>query len=430
MDNPFPCSEQMTLLIDRIRSRQEDIHSWLESLEGANELPLYSSVDIRDAGFKSAVVDTNIFPGGFNNLCEHGLKDAVGFMREAILKRVPHCKSILVIAEEHTRNAWYLENIRILRDIIQRAGFEIKLATFLTVQPDFCSQAKSVELLTASGSSVHMHCFKHILEEYKAGREHYCLIILNNDLTTGIPDVLQQSAVPIYPSALAGWHSRLKSHHFSHTEDLMKEFCAFVDLDPWLLTCLYSSADELNINEPKSRLQLTDMTSDLLKQIQLKYNEHGIKEKPYVVLKSDSGTYGMGVLAIEDAADIQNLNNRNRNKLNKGKSSQLISRFIIQEGVPTIYSVDDKVSEIVFYQIENHQIGGFYRSHSGKSHRDNLNAAGMEFHKICPHEDKYGLCGIHANWTMFDVFRILARIAGIAAHREIVQLEQLEKDAD
>jgi hypothetical protein len=32
--------------------------------------PFYGSVDLRNAGFKLAPVDTNLFPGGFNNLSE------------------------------------------------------------------------------------------------------------------------------------------------------------------------------------------------------------------------------------------------------------------------------------------------------------------------------------------------------------------------
>jgi glutamate--cysteine ligase len=30
--------------------------------------PFYASVDLRNSGFKLAPVDTNLFPGGFNNL--------------------------------------------------------------------------------------------------------------------------------------------------------------------------------------------------------------------------------------------------------------------------------------------------------------------------------------------------------------------------
>src|SRR6185503_3066516 len=170
-------------LIDTIKAHQEQIHEWLKMHESNKELPLYSSVDIRDAGFKVAVVDTNLFPGGFNNLCEHGLEDAVKFFREALLKRLSGgCKNVLLIAEEHTRNTWYLENIRILEDIITKAGFNVRITTFLSVQPAFCEGTKFVELETATKQSVRIYCLKKILEDLEAGREKFCLIILNNDL--------------------------------------------------------------------------------------------------------------------------------------------------------------------------------------------------------------------------------------------------------
>ncbi|MFT7538689.1 MAG: glutamate--cysteine ligase, partial [Lysobacterales bacterium] len=146
-------------------------------------------------------------------------------------------------------------------------------------------------------------------------------------------------------------------------------------------------------------------------------------EKPYIFLKADAGTYGMGVLPIEDPEDILTLNRKNRNKLYKGKSAQIITRYLLQEGVPTMYNVDQKMSEVVMYQIENRLVGGFYRSHSAKSNRENLNSSGMEFKMICPHNDKYSDTCKHENIGVFDVYRILARIAGIAAHREIIQLE-------
>ena len=152
-------------LLEKVIPRQEKIYQWLESQEKDKLIPLYSSVDIRDAGFKISVVDINFFPGGFNNLCEHGLEDAVGFMRSAILRRVPGCESVLIIAEEHTRNTWYLENIRILQQIIEKAGFKTRIATFLSVQPAFCESAKAVELETATGETVKIHCFKRILKE-------------------------------------------------------------------------------------------------------------------------------------------------------------------------------------------------------------------------------------------------------------------------
>jgi glutamate--cysteine ligase len=410
-------------IFQKVCGKQDAIHAWLNSLEGSNELPLYSSVDIRDAGFKIAVVDTNIFPAGFNNLCEHGLEDAVALMRAAILKRVAHCQDILLITEEHTRNVWYLENIRILQEIITKAGFNAKIATFMTVQPDFCNTANYVELETATGQPVRIFCLKKLLAKFEAGAGNYDLIILNNDLTTGIPEILKNSKIPIYPSIQAGWHSRLKSHHFRLTQELMEEFARIVDLDPWFFSAYYDIVDNVDINNEIDRMRLFAAATELFAKISQKYQNENICEKPYIVLKSDSGTYGMGVMTIHSPQDILDLNRKEKNRLHVGKGSQIIDRYLLQEGVPTIHNVDNQVSEICLYQIDNNFVGGFYRSHAQKGERDNLNSQGAEFKRMCPHLKKYGEGCVHDHLTMFDIYRIIVRIAGIAAHREIIQLE-------
>ena len=179
----------------------------------------------------------------------------------------------------------------------------------------------------------------------------------------------------------------------------------------------------MDINFEADRKMLAEAVKELFKKIEAKYKEHHIDEKPYVVIKPDSGTYGMGVTAIENPDDILTLNRRERNNLSKGKSAQVIDRILIQEGVPTIYHIEHEVCEVCIYQIENNLIGGFYRTNSQKSNRENLNSQGMGFKKMCPHLKKYGDCGIHHDVNVFDIYRILARIAGIAAHREIANLE-------
>ena len=75
------------------------------------------------------------------------------------------------------------------------------------------------------------------------------------------------------------------------------------------------------------------------------------------------------------------------------------------------------------YQIADDFVGGFYRLHGGKDSRDNLNSKGMSFKAMCPRLSKYGECGVHTDYNVFDIYRILARVAAIAAHREILQLE-------
>ena len=56
-------------------------------------------------------------------------------------------------------------------------------------------------------------------------------------------------------------------------------------------------------------------------KIAAKYKQHSIDEKPYLFLKSDSGTYGMGVMAVENPEDIIHLNRKNRNNLLSDKIS-------------------------------------------------------------------------------------------------------------
>lgn len=417
-------------LLNLIAERQDRILQWIKPYERSNELPFYSSVDIRDAGFKMAVVDTNIFPAGFNNLCEHGLRDAQDFLKEAIQRRVPAAKDILIIAEEHTRNTWYLENVRILQTIIQQAGFNAIVATFLKVQPAFCEQTRFVEFITAAGEPLRVYCLGHLLEEFKRGHRPLDLVILNNDLSSGIPDLLRRSTIPIYPSIQAGWHARLKSLHFQHTDTLLNELGDILEIDPWLFSTLFRALGHIDINTDESRQQLQDTASDLLNAIKTKYRQHHIDEKPYLVIKSDYGTYGMGVLAIEDPGDIASLNNKKRTKLLSGKGARRNDRYLIQEGIPTIYQHNNEVSEVCMYQIENHLIGGFFRTHRSKTARQNLNAKGMNFDRMCPHNDQHRDClferelAAERPLSVFDIYRLLARVAAVAAHREILELEE------
>lgn len=413
----------MHQLAAKIKDKKEQLDAWLHSLEQPKELPLYSSVDIRDAGFKTVVVDTNLFPAGFNNFCEHGQQDSVKFFKTAILSRVPSCSKILIVAEEHTRNTWYLENIRVLKQIIEQAGFHATVATFLYVQPEFCNEAQYVELETASGSSLRIHCFQRILREIKSGMKHFDLIILNNDLISGIPDTLRNIDIPMYPSLQAGWHSRYKSTHFKFTQELVIKMAGILDVDPWFFSCLDRVVENVNINEDADRQKLQDSTVQLFDQIRAKYKEHDIKEKPFVFIKADFGTYGMGVMPIEDPEEIATLNRKDRNRLYKGKGSQIINRYLLQEGVKTVHRVEGHTAEVCMYQIAENLAGAFYRFHAKKGDRDNLNSQGMEFLALCPHPHRYPRCCISYDTDTFELYRQLGRIASLAAQKEIAELE-------
>ena len=50
----------------------------------------------------------------------------------------------------------------------------------------------------------------------------------------------------------------------------------------------------------------------LLAKIRRKYKEYGINEKPFVVVKADDGTYGMGIMTVRDAKELDDLEPRAR----------------------------------------------------------------------------------------------------------------------
>ena len=87
--------------------------------------PLYSSVDIRNAGFKVAPVDTNLFPGGWNNLTPEMVPLAVQSAMAAIEKICPEARNLLIIPENQTRNPQYLANLLQLQNIFAMAGLNV-----------------------------------------------------------------------------------------------------------------------------------------------------------------------------------------------------------------------------------------------------------------------------------------------------------------
>src|SRR5215203_3067352 len=104
-------------LEQRILDSMPAIERWFRLEWMEHTPPFYTSVDIRNAGFKLAPVDTNLFPGGFNNLTTEMLPLAVQAAMAAIEKICPEAKNLLLIPERHTRNSFYLMNIARLVEI-------------------------------------------------------------------------------------------------------------------------------------------------------------------------------------------------------------------------------------------------------------------------------------------------------------------------
>jgi glutamate--cysteine ligase len=112
-------------LESRFLERQTDIEQWFRSQWLEHSPPFYASVDLRNAGFKLAPVDTNLFPGGFNNLNAEFLPLCVQATMTAVEKLCPEARNLLLVPENHTRNLFYLRNVARLAQILKLAGLNV-----------------------------------------------------------------------------------------------------------------------------------------------------------------------------------------------------------------------------------------------------------------------------------------------------------------
>lgn len=106
-------------LEQRLLESMPKIEHWFRSQWLEYGAPFYASVDLRNAGFKLAPVDTNLFPGGFNNLNPDFLPLCIQAAMVAVEKICPDARRLLVIPENHTRNTFYLRNVHAMTNILQ-----------------------------------------------------------------------------------------------------------------------------------------------------------------------------------------------------------------------------------------------------------------------------------------------------------------------
>ena len=405
-------------LSSQLINRKESIIEYFSSLTKDN-LPFYTSVDLRYSGYKAAVIDTNLFPAGFNNICLEDIQLNLDMLKEEIILNFPKTKNIGIIMESHTRNQYYLLNLLHLFSFIEKAGFQVKIFAFL---PDIDPKGENLKLM--NGQEIMIHSFsRHAFHKID-------LFVLNNDLINGIPHDLNSCKIPVVPSFKAGWHSRLKSTHFKSLNHEINLFCNHFNLDPWQFNCEFSHVDNVDINNEKDKFNLACEVEMLLKKIQNRYDEYAINDIPFLFLKADSGTYGMGVQAILHPEDIINLNRKSRNKLSKGKGNQKISKFILQEGVYTRNHINKAIAEPCIYQIKDQYLGAFFRSHQNKTEQDCLNSVGMEFTKLClPHQSCFNINENICNESDFFLFQILAKLASHACKKECIVYENQNQEA-
>ena len=401
---------------------QGDIEHWLRRQWLAHPAPFYSSVDLRNAGFKLAPVDTNLFPGGFNNLNPDFLPLAVQAAQVAVEKMCADARRFLIIPENHTRNLYYLQNVAALADIIRKTGLSVRIGSLIP------GLLEPLTLELPDGGQLTLEPVRREGNRLKLADFDPCSILLNNDLSAGAPAILQglDSAQTLLPPLHAGWATRSKSKHFRAYGQVAREFAGLIGIDPWLIDPYHALCGEVDFQARLGEECLADQVAALLEKIRVKYREHDIEREPFVIVKADAGTYGMGILSVKSPDEVRGLNRKQRNKMAVVKEGLSVTQVLVQEGVPTFESINEAVAEPVVYLIDHFVIGGFYRVHTGRRVDENLNAPGMHFVPLAfDLSGSFCDCGARPDAPMnrFYTYGVLARLAALAAAYELEQTD-------
>jgi glutamate--cysteine ligase len=420
-------SKTKKMIATRIQKNRRALWDWHLAHARQAPPPFYCSIDLRDSGHKIVPVDSNLYPAGFNNICPEDLRAAPPVIRAQIdgtLSRIggsSDAKRILIIPESHTSNTYYIENLYYLSQLITNAGYDIKVGWYSEMP---AGSPASIQLRSATDKLIDAWPIR--IEGGKISVDGFVpdLVILNNDFSGGYPIPLDEVSQPILPSHTLGWHTRKKSEHFVHYNELAAEFAKIIDIDPWFIQIDSQEVDQVNFNEEQGIDKVAAVTRGVLERTQAAYDRHGIAQKPFAFIKNNSGTYGMGIMVVHSADEVLSMNRRTKNKMSVGKNRQQIHSVVVQEGVPTATLVDRLAAEPVIYLCGTELIGGFLRTNSEKNAEENLNSQGMVFRKLCMSDlrspDTDADEDLKAEPLMELVYGSIARISALATGRELL----------
>ncbi len=406
----------------KILAAQPEIEHWFRNQWQEHTPPFYGSVDLRNAAYKLAPVDMNLFPGGFNNLNPDFHPLAVQATMMALEGYCPDARRVLLIPENHTRNQFYLQNVAALAKILRQAGMVVRIGS---LNPEI-TELTTLEL--PDGSTMVQEPVTRVKNRVGLGTDlsefDPCVVLLNNDLSAGIPAILENIEQTLLPPLHAGWSTRTKTQHFTAYDKVVNEFAELIGIDPWVINPYFDHVDGLDFQSREGEEKLAATVDAMIAKISLKYAEHGITQTPFVIVKANAGTYGMGIMSVKSGEELLGLNRKQRNKMSVIKEGVTVHDVIVQEGVPTMEVVDDGVAEPVVYMLDRFVIGGFYRVHTGRGIDENLNAPGMHFKPLAfatplSTPDCDGSPDCEAN--RFYAYGVVARLSLLAASLELEQ---------
>jgi glutamate--cysteine ligase len=391
--------------------------------------PVYCAVDLRNAGFKVSPVDTDLCPDGWHNLSPDTLPLAVQAAQAAIEKICPEAHEMVLVPESGKPPHYYWANFAQLQEIFRQAGLSVRIGS---IDP---ALTRNTNVRTPSGESLTLEPLQRVRNRLVLKHFDPCTILLNNELDVGIPGILEDVREQyVLPPLQAARCIRRKSRHFQCYEDLCKHFGKLIGVDPWLFSPMFTTCGEIDIHEPSGGECLRSNVDALLSKVRRKYKEYGIGEKPFVVVKADQGTRGMGIMTVRDIKDLDQLNTPQKKRSAAARDVPK-GEVINQEGNLTNERVNDAVAEPVVYMIDRYVVGGFYRIHADRSVDENLSAPGARFVPLpfaanAHLPQRASAKGAASQPNRFYMYGVIARLALVAASDELEATDPELLEAD
>jgi glutamate--cysteine ligase len=404
-------------LEQRILESMPAIERWFRLEWMEHTPPFYTSADLRNAGYKLAPVDTNLFPSSFNNLTPEMLPLAVQAAMAAIEKICPEAKNLLLIPEARTGNSFYLQNVQRLMEVFGNAGLNVRLGTLDT------DITGPTPLALPDGGELLLEPL--VRTRGRLGLKGFdpCTILLNNDLSRGLPRVLEHLHEQyLLPPLHAGWPVRRKSRHFQSYEEVAKKFAKLLGMDAWLINPIHGPNTQVDLDTPAGVDNLKAQVDAVLTKVRRKHKEYGINERPFVVVKADNAA-GTGILTVRDVKELDDAERLARGRAGLVREGEALSEVFIQEGVPTYERINDAVAEPVVVMIDRYVVGGFYRVHAERGVDENLCAPGSRYLPLAfanqSQLPKPGAKPGASAPNRFYMYGVIGRLAMLAASYEL-----------
>ena len=404
-------------LEQRVLESMPAIERWFRLEWMEHTPPFYTSADLRNAGFKLAPVDTQLFPDTFNNLTPEMLPLAVQAAMAAIEKICPEAKNLLLVPDAARRDSFYLQNLQRLVEVFTQAGLNVRLGSM-----DAGVTGPTPLALPDGGELVLEQLLR---QRGRLGLKDFdpCTILLNNDLTAGVPRSLQHLHEQyLLPPLHAGWSVRRKSRHFQSYEEVAKKFAKLLGMDPWLITPVHAGAPDARLDTPAGLDALRGHVDAVLGKVRRKYKEYGINEKPFVVVKADNAA-GAGILTVRDLRELDDPARLLASRTGLVREGETLTELIVQEGVATHERIHDAVAEPVVVMIDRYVVGGFYRVHAERSTDEALAAPGSRYVPLAfagsTQLPKPGAKPGASAPNRFYMYGVIGRLAMVAAAYEL-----------